>query len=83
MTDLQKSQITTLRQQGYGYATIASAVGLKKDTVVAFCRKMGLTGTKAENNRISLDADFCLHCGSVLIQTDDRHELRIIHRLLF
>ena len=38
MTDLQKSQITTLRGQGYGYATIASAVGLKKDTVVAFCR---------------------------------------------
>lgn len=76
MTDLQKSQITTLRGQGYGYATIASAVGLKKDTVVAFCRKMGLTGTKAENNRISLDADFCLHCGSVLIQTPGRKPMK-------
>ena len=47
MTNQQKEQITALRSQGYGYATIAKAVGLKKDTVVAFCRKMGLTGTKA------------------------------------
>ena len=76
MTDLQKSQITALRSQGYGYATIAGAVGLKKDSVVAFCRKMGLTGTKAENNRISLDADFCLHCGSVLTQTPGKKRIK-------
>lgn len=36
MTNQQKEQITALRSQGYGYATIAKAVGLKKDTVVAF-----------------------------------------------
>lgn len=47
MTHQQKEQITALRSQGYGYATIAKAIGLKKDTVVAFCRKVGLTGTKA------------------------------------
>lgn len=60
MTHQQKEQITALRSQGYGYATIAKAIGLKKDTVVAFCRKVGLTGTKAaDNSRIELDAGFC------------------------
>lgn len=64
MTDIQKNQIMALRQQGYGYATIAKAVGLKKDTVVAFCRRTGLTGRKAsDNSRINLDSGFCLQCG--------------------
>ena len=65
MTKQQKDQITALRSQGYGYATIAKAVGLKKDTIVAFCRKKGLTGTKAaDNSRIDLYAVFCLICGA-------------------
>ena len=76
MTELQKSKITALRKQGYGYATIAGAVGLKKDAVVAFCRKIGLTGTKAQNERINLDADFCPHCGSVLIQAPGRKRIK-------
>ena len=75
MTNQQKEQITALRSQGYGYATIAKAVGLKKDTVVAFCRKMGMTGTKAaDNRRIELDAGFCLQCGALLTQTPGMSE---------
>ena len=70
MTHQQKEQITALRSQGYGYATIAKAIGLKKDTVVAFCRKVGLTGTKAaDNSRIELDTGFCPQCGALLTQT--------------
>lgn len=77
MTDLQKDQIIALRGQGYGYATIAKAVGMKKDTIVAFCRKQGLTGTKAaDNSRIDLDADFCLHCGSLLTQTPGKKRIK-------
>ena len=77
MTNQQKEQITTLRSQGYGYATIAKAVGLKKDTVVAFCRKMGMTGTKAaDNRRIELDAGFCLQCGALLTQTPGRKRVK-------
>lgn len=77
MTDLQKEQIATLRGQSYGYATIAKAVGLKKDTVVAFCRKTGLTGTKAQGNgRITLDAGFCLYCGNLLQQTPGRKKVK-------
>ena len=77
MTNQQKEQITALRSQGYGYTTIAKAVGLKKDTVVAFCRKMGMTGTKAaDNRRIELDAGFCLQCGALLTQTPGRKRVK-------
>lgn len=77
VTDLQKDQITTMRGQGYGYATIAKSVGLKKDAVVAFCRKAGLTGTKAtDNSRISLSAEFCPQCGVPLKQTPGRKRIR-------
>ena len=77
MTNQQKDQITALRSQRFGYATIAKAVGLKKDTVVAYCRKIGLTGTKAtDNSRIDLDADFCLQCGALLTQTPGRKRIK-------
>ena len=77
MTNQQKDQISALRSQGFGYATIAKAVGLKKDTVVAYCRKIGLTGTKAtDNSRIDLDADFCLQCGALLTQTPGRKRIK-------
>lgn len=73
MTDMEKKQIVELRTQGYGYATIAKTVGIKKDTVVAFCRKHGLTGVKAaDNSRTAVNADFCKNCGSVLHQQDGR-----------
>lgn len=77
MTNQQKEKIATLRTQGFGYATIAKAVALKKGTVVAYCRKIGLTGTKATgNSRIDLDADFCLHCGALLTQIPGRKRIK-------
>lgn len=70
MTDLERAQIQSLREQGYGYTTIAKAVGMKKDTVVAFCRKQGLAGTKAPSNeRVDVKVDICRNCGTPLIQT--------------
>lgn len=77
MTDQQKDKITVLRSQGVGYATIAKAVGLQKSTVVAYCRKTGLTGTKAaDNSRIEVDADFCPQCGALLTQTPGRKRIK-------
>lgn len=77
MTHQQEEQIASLRFQGYGYATIAKAVGLNKSTIVAFCRKAGLTGTKAaDNSRIDLDAGFCLQCGALLTQTPGRKRIK-------
>ena len=77
MTDLQKEQIAAFRGQGYGYATIANALGIKKDAIVAFCRNMGLTGTKASGNkRVTLDTGFCLQCGKPLRQTPSRKKVK-------
>ena len=47
MTTEQKTQIFTLRAQGYGYTSIAKAVELKKDTVKSFCRRNGVAGIRA------------------------------------
>lgn len=77
MTNQQKEQIAALRSQGFGYATIAKAVGLQKGTVVAYCRKIGLTGTKAvDNRRIEVDINFCLQCGALLTQTPGRKRIK-------
>ena len=53
MTNEQRERITALRHQGQGYATIANAVGLSKDSVKAFCRNHGLAGVKAESTKMS------------------------------
>ena len=39
MTGQQKAPITTMRMQKIGYSTIAKSLGLKKETVAAFCHK--------------------------------------------
>ena len=48
MTNEQRIRIRELRAQGFGYTSIAKAVGLSKDSVKAFCRNHGLAGIKAE-----------------------------------
>ena len=44
MTNEQKERITAMRHDGYGYTTIAKAVGLTKDNVKAYCRAHDLAG---------------------------------------
>ena len=44
MTNEQKEQIKMLRDSGYGYATIAEALGLTKNQVSAFCHRNNLSG---------------------------------------
>ena len=69
MTGQQKAPITTIRMQGIDYSTIAKSLGLKKETVAAFCRKNGLSGVKAADSRvIPSQTDTCLVCGTVLVQ---------------
>ena len=46
MTNEQKEQIKMLRDSGYGYATIAEALGLTKNQVSAFCRRNNLSGKR-------------------------------------
>ena len=67
MTNEQRSIITDMRHQGCGYAAIAGAVGLSKDSVKAYCRSHGLAGVKAETiNPAEIVTDNCLNCGTRL-----------------
>ena len=44
MTENQKTQIRTLRQQGLGYQAIGSMLGLTRDSVRSYCKNHGLQG---------------------------------------
>ena len=77
MTNEQREKIQELRGHGYGYATIAGAVGLSKDSVKAFCRKNNLGGVVAETNaRIDLTCGVCLNCGKQLQQAPGRKKIK-------
>ncbi|MCM1226039.1 MAG: helix-turn-helix domain-containing protein [Clostridium sp.] len=54
MTDNQKQQIDSLRNQGYGYKKIAERLDISVNTVASHCRRK---------------ADKCLQCGTVLTHT--------------
>ena len=70
MTDEQRSQIKYLRQQGKGYTTIATTIGLTKDNVGKFCRNHDLDGIRGQVCMPAISyTDICLNCGSELKQT--------------
>ena len=70
MTDEQRSQIIYLRQQGKGYTTIATILGLTKENVGKFCRNHGLDGIRGQVCTPAIPfTDICLNCGSELKQT--------------
>lgn len=60
MTENQKKRIAKLRQQGFGYAAIASELRMPVGTVKTFCRRNGLqagdltSDTQPENISASL-----------------------------
>lgn len=77
MTNEQRERIAIMRHEGFGYTTIAKAVGLTKDNVKAYCRTHSLAGIKAQSNaRITPEHDFCLKCGKSLIQTPGRKKIK-------
>lgn len=68
MTEEQKNRIIRYRGSGLGYGAIAKEIGEKKDAVVAFCRRNGLTGNMA--GQPDAAADRCRECGAVLVQEE-------------
>lgn len=62
LTSYQKEMIATLRTKNYGYAVIATKMGLKRDQVRDYCRRNGLTGYKGEGSKPEKPL-FCKHCG--------------------
>ena len=71
MTDLQKSQITALRGQGYGYKKIGQLMGLSVNTVKTYCKRNDLGGAFTNPDAQS-KAERCKCCGVPLIQTPGR-----------
>ena len=76
MTNEQKEQIRRLRRDGYGYATIAEALGLTKNQVSAFCRRDGLTGVASDASRETPDVGCCRCCGKALVRTPGKKEAK-------
>lgn len=76
MNTEQKSRITSLRKEGYGYARIAQALGLSKNTVKSYCKRNNLSGsaTAAESGIPLIKSVFCLECGKEIIQEQGRKE---------
>ena len=74
----QEEKIIELRKKGYGYKSIASVLGLKRDTVRDLCRKHGLQGylgyglsVESEKVEIKEYPKNCLYCNKE-INTEDK-----------
>ena len=77
MTNEQKYKIAEFRQSGYGYANIADALGLTKNQVSAYCRRAGLTGTKAAVGTTDVPvSNCCRNCGKPLMQVAGRKPVK-------
>lgn len=75
MTNEERDQIILLRCQGLSYEKISKALGLKRDTIRAFCKRNGLNGQAADikesHKKIVIDEftyKICLYCGKKLEQ---------------
>ena len=74
----QEEKILELRKKGYGYKSIASVLGIKRDTVRDLCRKYGLEGylgyglsVESKKAEIKEYPRNCLRCNKE-INTEDR-----------
>ena len=63
MEKTKKQEIIRLRSEGLGYARIAKALGMKKDTVHTFCRRNGMAGNVYKDS-------FCKCCGKRIDSND-------------
>jgi len=67
----QEKRILELRQKGYGYKSIVTILGIKRDTVRSLCKKYGLQGylglglSKESEPQIREKNQYthCIHCG--------------------
>lgn len=84
MTNEERDQIILLRCQGLSYEKISKALGVKRDTIRAFCKRNGLNGQasdiKESYKKIVIDEftyKICLYCGKKLEQKKQDEEKNI------
>jgi endogenous inhibitor of DNA gyrase (YacG/DUF329 family) len=71
MTNEQKEALAHMRSEGFGYASIAKAVGLSVNTVKSHCRRNNLPCEKVEfqNGDAKMGKPlYCQYCGKPLEQ---------------
>ena len=80
MTTEQKNQIAQLRKAGKSLTQIADEIGIPRNTVKTFCRRIGLTGdTESMPELVITDESVvkpCQFCGKPLVQMPGRKEKR-------
>lgn len=69
MTDKQKQAINVLRNEGYGYGTIARMLGMNKETVKSYCRRNGVKNTYGIPDDLIRP---CRNCGKFVVQNPKR-----------
>ena len=74
MNRQQKTEIASLRAQGYGYTRIAQAMGLSKNTVKSFCKRSNLSGAALKAAPEAPPPSYCHECGKAITQTPGRKE---------
>jgi len=72
MTEREKAMIRMYRNIGYGYGTIAEKLGVSKSTVSSYCRRNGLDGEGAKEDKAELLDNVCLECGKPLVQNKNK-----------
>lgn len=81
MTNEQRTEIIRLRQEGCGYVTIASRLGLSANTVKSFCRRNGFAGCVEEKNTAAaIEEGHCRECGKKLIQPEKMKKISFCSR---
>lgn len=71
MTNEQKETLVRLRLEGFGYSSIAKAVGLSVNTVKSNCRRNNLPCLKGESHDDrgkKVNPLYCKYCGKLLNQ---------------
>ena len=68
MTESQKREILTLRQQGRTVADIAAAVGARYNTVKTICYRDKTASKAAKAVPAPIKPDHCLNCGAPITQ---------------
>lgn len=69
VTNGQRAEVIRLRQEGIGYAAIASKLGISANTVKSFCRRNGLAGC-VEEKKPTMEEGYCRECGRKLVQPE-------------
>lgn len=69
MTNKEKQIIIELRKSGLGYGAIATELGISKNAVSAFCRRLNIEAGKEK-------VGYCKNCGTKLVMIP-KHKAKV------